>query len=614
MSCPKDQTVLSVSSDISQGMILRGKYEIEAKIGSGGMAAVYRARHLAFGEVRAIKVVSTKLLDDEEFLKRFKAEAVITRKLQHVNAVRVDDLDVTEDGRPFIVMEYVEGRNLRKVISEEGPLAIPRAIDIAKQVASALGAAHQLGITHRDIKPDNILIVSHGPKELAKVLDFGIAKVREGAFDLGGAGYTPTQTGMVVGTPQYISPEQAVGKKGDQVDGRADLYSLGVVLYEMLTGELPFRSDTPMGLLLHHIQTPPTPPDLLKPELKIPSEVSKVLMKALEKEPSRRFTSAEAMRAALDAIPPGGDASVEDLPTRVLPLTEKRGPSSPAPSKRATARPTARAPLPPVEPRKSKGLLVVAAVLTLVAAGAIGVWNRPGQKPAPTGDGRIQAEVRKAISNSSLLKHVRIQVAVEQGVVTLAGRTRSQSDADIAGSLAGSVPGVLKVTNNLQVAPLPVESVRPANDQAHMLAEVRRVLATSDSVKREAIEVSVENGVVTLFGRAARRSDADMALSLARSVEGVSQVRDLIQVESRPNPVAPPTTAPPPSPSPSIGPPLRVQQLIARGHLEMDHRNFQQAIDAFGSALQIDPQNPEARAGLHRAERAKKIQDSRRRP
>ena len=148
-TCPKDQSELLAASELQPGMVLRGKYEILGKLGAGGMAAVYRARHLAFGEVRAIKVVNTRLADDEEFLRRFRNEAVIARRLQHANAVRVDDLDTTEDGRPFIVMEFVEGRNLREVIRHEGPLSLRRAVTLARHVASALAAAHeQIGRAH----------------------------------------------------------------------------------------------------------------------------------------------------------------------------------------------------------------------------------------------------------------------------------------------------------------------------------------------------------------------------------------------------------------------------------------------------------------------------------
>ena len=299
-TCPKDQTALLTASELQPGMVLRGKYEILGKLGAGGMAAVYRARHLAFGEVRAIKVVNNRLADDEDFLRRFRNEAVVARRLQHPNAVRVDDLDMTEDGRPFIVMEYVEGQNLREVVRHQGPLSLRRSVGIARQVAAALAAAHELGIIHRDIKPDNILLTGAGERETAKVLDFGIAKMKESA--LGDSGAVATRTGMVVGTPQYISPEQAMGRRGSELDGRADLYSLGVVLYEMVTGRLPFESDTAMGIILHHLQTPPPEPREVRPDLGIPDPLSAVLMRALQKEPDKRFASATAMAAALQDV------------------------------------------------------------------------------------------------------------------------------------------------------------------------------------------------------------------------------------------------------------------------------------------------------------------------
>ena len=300
-TCPKDQTVLRVASELMPGLVIRDKYEILEKIGSGGMATVYRVKHLAFNEERAIKVVSSKLMDDPNFIKRFRTEAIISRKLQHPNAVRVDDLDTTDDGRLFMVMEYVKGQDLRHVLQHSAPLPLDRALHITWQVSSALATAHQLGITHRDIKPDNILLVwQPSGRDLVKVLDFGIAKVKEGTMDVGG-GYTATQTGIVVGTPQYISPEQAMGHSGEQIDGRADLYSLGIVIYEMLTGKLPFESDTAMGLLLHHLQTTPTPPHLACPNLNIPPAVSTVLMKALEKDPAKRFQNANEMLDALAA-------------------------------------------------------------------------------------------------------------------------------------------------------------------------------------------------------------------------------------------------------------------------------------------------------------------------
>jgi serine/threonine protein kinase len=289
--CPKDGSALSSSSELLPGMVIRDKYQILQQIGSGGMATVYQVRHLAFNEILAIKLINSQLADGDQFNKRLRAEAVIARKLQHPNAVHVEDLDRTEDGRPFIVMEYVEGQNLRTIIRREGPLPTLRALRIAAQVVSALAAAHKLGIIHRDIKPDNIhLIRLPDGSDFVKVLDFGIAKFTQGL-----ASSALTGSGLVVGTPQYVSPEQAMGKQGGDLDGRSDLYTLGIVLYEMVTGRVPFDSDTPVGLLVHHLHTTPVPPDQLRPDLGIPPSVSELLMKALQKHPEQRFRNADEM-------------------------------------------------------------------------------------------------------------------------------------------------------------------------------------------------------------------------------------------------------------------------------------------------------------------------------
>ena len=294
--CPKDGSALSSSSELLPGMVIRDKYQILQQIGSGGMATVYQVRHLAFNEILAIKLINSQLADGDQFNKRLRAEAVIARKLRHPNAVHVEDLDRTEDGRPFIVMEYVEGQNLRTVIRREGPLPSLRALRIAAQVVSALAAAHKLGIIHRDIKPDNIhLIRLPDGSDFVKVLDFGIAKFTQGL-----SSSALTGSGLVVGTPQYVSPEQAMGKQAGDLDGRSDLYTLGIVLYEMVTGRVPFDSDTPVGLLVHHLHTAPVPPDQLRPDLGIPALVSELMMKALQKNPEHRFRNADEMLNAIN--------------------------------------------------------------------------------------------------------------------------------------------------------------------------------------------------------------------------------------------------------------------------------------------------------------------------
>ena len=316
--CPADQTALQSAHELQPGMIIRNKYKILDRIGVGGMGVVYRGRHLTFNEVCAIKIVNDVIAGDANFLQRFQKEAVVTRKLRHPNAVRVDDFDYTEDGRPFIVMELVEGKNIGEILQEEGPFRVPRAVRIATQVARALGVAHKLGVVHRDIKPGNILLTTDEQgQETAKVLDFGIAKLREVAGD---ANAGMTMTGMVVGTPLYMSPEQFMGKKaGEEIDGRTDIYSLGVVLYQMVTAQLPFEGDTLYSLMMQHVEGTVRPPHELVPELHIPESLSRVILKSIDK--SREQTISDGGRihrcAGSSGQRSGGESSGAERPVFV---------------------------------------------------------------------------------------------------------------------------------------------------------------------------------------------------------------------------------------------------------------------------------------------------------
>jgi eukaryotic-like serine/threonine-protein kinase len=297
-TCPRDQSALTVdNNEIVPGTILRGKYEVLCELGAGGMATVYKVRHKAFQELAAVKVVHRQFMHDPGFVKRFRNEAIVARQLKHPNAVRIDDFDYTEDERPFIVMEFVEGSSLYEVRKQHsGPWPVERCINIISQAASALSAAHTLGIVHRDIKPSNILLLRGINGEgVVKVLDFGIAKVSDNAI----AGMTSvlTQQNLIIGTPEYMSPEQASGHLESAIDGRADLYSLGLVFYEMLTGAHPFQSDTPMGMLIQQLHTLPAPPESFP--IPIPAAISALVLKALQKEPKDRFQSASEMLEAM---------------------------------------------------------------------------------------------------------------------------------------------------------------------------------------------------------------------------------------------------------------------------------------------------------------------------
>ncbi len=320
--------------------MIRGKYRILGKLGQGGMATVYKALHVGFDEVRALKVINQELASDPSFVKRFGQEAALTRKLQHPNAVRVEDIDQADDGRPFMVMEFIEGESLKDVIHHQAPMPVPRACRIAKQVAAALDAAHLLGIIHRDIKPGNIFLTRReagAGEELAKVLDFGIAKIKEAHLSAGGA--TLTRTGTSIGTPAYMSPEQAMGKTGDGLDGRADLYSLGVVMYEMLTGELPIQAESEVQMLIGQVSTTPEPICARRPEL--PEGICAVVMRCLEKDPGRRPASGAALIAQIENGESGGAAGTapDEVPTvatlRPVPLAAA---ASSVPARRRSSR------------------------------------------------------------------------------------------------------------------------------------------------------------------------------------------------------------------------------------------------------------------------------------
>jgi len=300
--CPHDGTALRSSAGLAPGAIIRKKYEILSEIGRGGMGVVYRARHLLWNEEKALKVVVAEGSAVQQALKGLMAEALVMRHLQHPHIVRVEDADFTEDDQLFVVMEFVDGQSLRQKLDREGPLAPEVALHIAAQACSALAAAHEKGIVHRDIKPQNVLLAKNADgSETVKIIDFGIAKVRE-ATGLGVTAVMASTTGLFMGTPDYASPEQANGMRGSDLDGRTDLYSLGLVLYEMLTGRLPFAADTPVAMLVQRLQVPPMPPDWLRPDLKISPDVSKLVMQALERDRENRYRSAAEMERAIMAV------------------------------------------------------------------------------------------------------------------------------------------------------------------------------------------------------------------------------------------------------------------------------------------------------------------------
>jgi serine/threonine protein kinase len=338
--CAKDGFVLQSSTELSPGTVLRGKYQIISKIGAGAMGDVYKARNAQSGETWAVKVVSPDLGADAEFLARFRSEAMLMNRLDHPNVVRVHDFGEAEDGSSFMVMDYVEGESLEEILRKQGPLDPARVARIGMQVCGALGAAHELGVIHRDVKPGNILMARAADgSEAAKVLDFGIAKVKETS------GLKPaamTAVGFVVGTPTYMSPEQVMGLREDKLDGRSDLYSLGIVLYELLTGRTPFVSKNAMALLTAHMQTKPPDPRSLRADL--PARLVEVVLKALEKDPGHRFLNALEMSRTLGEFLKLPAAVVEKPAADARPAMKPAIPAAPeAPTNEAPAKSSVRA-------------------------------------------------------------------------------------------------------------------------------------------------------------------------------------------------------------------------------------------------------------------------------
>jgi len=287
-TCPSDNARLIETKEWQPGqMVANNKYLIVAKIGRGGMGTVFKASHVALDEIRALKLMDPQFARDPQFVARFRNEAKAARRLSHPNAVHVDDLDQSDDGSLFIAMEFVDGVSLRQLLTAtKGPIQLARALSITRCIADALGAAHALGMVHRDIKPDNILLGRDASgREIPKLADFGIVAIREAAF----------QSLRSPMTPAYASPEQRQGMKASELDGRADLYALGMTLYEMLTGRLPFDAHTEEDWKRAHLEETPLPPSIYRRELEGKADVDILVLQLLAKHREMRPADANAL-------------------------------------------------------------------------------------------------------------------------------------------------------------------------------------------------------------------------------------------------------------------------------------------------------------------------------
>ena len=293
--CPVDAAALQAADDSLVGQTLAGKYLIEELIKSGGMGSVYRGKHVLMDKRVAIKVLRPSLAMDDVVVARFSREAKAASRISHPHAVSVTDFGESENGVVFLVMEYLDGQTLKEIIRHEGALPLARAVEIVRQVAGALDAAHKQGVVHRDLKSDNIMLSETNGGDWAKVLDFGIAKIQEPE---GTRDHDITAPNLVIGTPQYMSPEQC--SQTGPIDARSDVYSLGVILYEMLAGRVPFTGESPTVIMMKQVQD--TPPSVLAARPDLPKGIGEVVERALAKKPADRFQTAGELSEALAAI------------------------------------------------------------------------------------------------------------------------------------------------------------------------------------------------------------------------------------------------------------------------------------------------------------------------
>jgi len=410
-------------SDTLIGTVFDGRYRIVRKLGAGGMADVYLAEDQELGRQVAIKILNDRHAADDSFIERFRREAKNAAGLSHPNIVSIYDRGEAE-GTYYIAMEFLDGRSLKELIVGRGPAPIKVAIEYARNILAALAAAHRQGIVHRDIKPHNVLIGAEGR---VKVTDFGIA--RSGASQM-------TEVGSIIGTAQYLSPEQA---RGAPVDQTSDLYSAGVVLYEMLTGQVPFTGDTPLEIAMKHLSEVPRPPSEHRPE--IPHDLDSIVLRALAKDPSERYQSAEEMDADLARVAEGlpVDPETEEAATAVLSGSGLMAAAPTSVIARPPAEPSLPAPpgrAPPAgyygyegPPRRRRPVWPWVLSVLLLAAAAGAAWfaytkiqdqlakNKP--VPVPLVEGLREPLAKNKIRDAQLVPHVSREFSntIETGVV-----------------------------------------------------------------------------------------------------------------------------------------------------------------------------------------------------
>jgi serine/threonine-protein kinase len=499
--------------------IIDGRYRVLHRVGSGGMADVVCAEDLQLGRKVAIKLLHRRFAQDEEFVERFRREASSAAGLQHPHVVAVYDRGAWDDTY-YIAMEYLEGRTLKKLVQEEAPLAPARAIDLTIQILRAARFAHKRGIIHRDLKPHNVIIDGEGR---AKVTDFGIA--RAGASDM-------TQTGSIMGTAQYLSPEQA---QGHSVSAPSDLYSVGIILYEMLTGRVPFEGESAVTIALKQVSEPPVPPSQRNPQ--VPPALEAVVLRALEKDPARRFADADEFIAALEhagqgILPPAATAA-----TSVLQATGPMIPIPPPGAYQEVAQVEQRyygPPEPPVdepEDGDGPGRWWVALLVGLIVAGAIvaGLLLTGKDKvQVPNVVGSPQAESEILLKRKGLSTDVTMKESPTQPKGTVIGQDPGGGSRVPKGSVVG-----LTVSAGPGTARVPDLEGRGRNEARKQLTD----LGFTISEERATSDTVTENRVIETRPPVGQELDKGsqvvLVLSSGKERVAVPKVVDLTEDEAR---------------------------------------------------------------------------------
>ncbi|HEX6533922.1 MAG TPA: serine/threonine-protein kinase [Gemmatimonadaceae bacterium] len=554
--CPRDGSTLRApaGSDLV-GSVLADRYHIMRRIGEGGMGQVYLAEHVRMKRRSAVKVLHQGMVNDPEAIARFNREASNASQIQHPNVAAIYDFGETADGLIYLAMEYIDGEPLTRIIEREGALSAARAAEITRQVASALEAAHDMGIIHRDLKPDNIMIArGRNGEDVAKVVDFGIAKAVQ-ADD-----QNVTRTGLAIGTPEYMSPEQL---GGDRLDTRTDIYSLGLVAFNMLTGQLPFPSVTSREALIARLTERPRTLAEIKDDVAWPAELQGVMDRALASAPTDRYQHVTQFGRDLgravanmpgSALSGHGTLRMTPVPT-VRPLGASAPSSALAPTPPEGAPAQAPAPAPAgdrrrtplitgavarrTEPETGRGVLVAFIVLAAVALGGGGfLYWRSTQKPAaPTSR---SAAVAPAPSSPTADSATVASTSVDSARIDSAPRIDSAS----AGATAdGARPDSAHLASASRPAPAPAPEApkekaptAPASAPAQLLAPIRDDIA----VGRQRMSDGQYEGALVRFGQAsdklralvARYPDDPDVKSLRRDLDAArSANRDACRAE-----------------------------------------------------------------------------------